>query len=55
MQSRSRTITVAGAGIVGLWQALVLARRGLRVRLLERSAERFALAASTLAGAMLAP
>jgi glycine oxidase len=55
MQSRSRTITVAGAGIVGLWQALVLARRGHRVRLLERSAEPFALAASTLAGAMLAP
>jgi glycine oxidase len=51
----TRTITVAGAGIVGLWQALMLARRGHRVRLLERSAEPFAQAASTLAGAMLAP
>jgi glycine oxidase len=51
----TRTITVAGAGIVGLWQALTLARRGFSVRLLERSAEPFMQAASTLAGAMLAP
>jgi glycine oxidase len=51
----TRTITVAGAGIVGLWQALTLARRGHRVRLIERSAEPFAQAASALAGAMLAP
>ena len=51
----TRTITVAGAGITGLWQALTLARRGHRVRLIERSAEPFALAASAYAGAMLAP
>jgi glycine oxidase len=51
----TRTITVAGAGIVGLWQALTLARRGHRVRLLERSAEPFTQAASALAGVMLAP
>jgi glycine oxidase len=52
---KTPTITVAGAGIVGLWQALTLARRGNRVRLVERSAEPFAQAASALAGAMLAP
>jgi glycine oxidase len=51
----TRTITVAGAGITGLWQALTLARRGHRVHLVERSPEPFRLAASTLAGAMLAP
>src|SRR5262249_56069454 len=48
-------ISVAGAGITGLWQALTLARRGHRVRLLERSATPFAAAASRFAGAMLAP
>jgi glycine oxidase len=49
------SITVAGAGITGLWQALTLARRGHRVRLVERSREPFADAASAYAGAMLAP
>jgi glycine oxidase len=52
---QQQTIIVAGAGIVGLWQALTLARRGHRVRLIERSREPFADAASRLAGAMLAP
>ena len=50
-----RDITVAGAGIFGLWQALTLARAGHRVRLIERSPEPFAAASSRLAGAMLAP
>jgi glycine oxidase len=53
--SKTRTITVAGAGIVGLWQALTLAQRGHRVRLVERSPEPFAHAASACAGAMLGP
>jgi glycine oxidase len=48
-------ITVVGAGITGLWQALTLAQRGHRVRLIERAATPFAGAASSLAGAMLAP
>lgn len=50
-------ISVLGAGIVGLWQALTLARRGHRVRLIEKSDETapFDGAASHLAGAMLAP
>jgi glycine oxidase len=52
---RKLTITVVGAGIAGLWQALTLARRGHRVRLLERSPVPFADAASSFAGAMLAP
>ena len=50
-----RSITVVGAGITGLWQALTLARRGHRVRLIEQSAEPFAQAASRYAGAMLGP
>ncbi|MFZ1104166.1 MAG: FAD-dependent oxidoreductase [Hyphomicrobiaceae bacterium] len=48
-------ITVVGAGITGLWQALTLARRGHRVRLVEASAAPFAEAASGYAGAMLGP
>jgi len=51
----SRAITVVGAGILGLWQALTLARAGHRVRLLEKSALPFVETASRLAGAMLAP
>src|SRR5262245_18484348 len=50
-----RSIVVAGAGIVGLWQALTLARRGFSVRLIERSPQPFDQAASALAGAMIAP
>ncbi len=52
---QTRTIIVVGAGITGLWQALTLARRGHRVRLVERSTEPFADAASAYAGAMLGP
>jgi glycine oxidase len=48
-------ITVVGAGITGLWQALTLARRGHHVRLIEKSAEPFAGAASSYGGAMLGP
>jgi glycine oxidase len=51
----SRAITVVGAGILGLWQALTLARAGHRVRLIEASEEPFARAASLYAAVMLAP
>src|SRR5690606_2141475 len=36
------SITVVGAGIMGLWQAYAHARAGHRVRLVERSHEPFA-------------
>ncbi len=51
----SRAITVVGAGILGLWQALTLARAGHHVRLIEVSDEPFARAASRYGGVMLAP
>lgn len=50
-----RSATVVGAGIIGLWQALVLSRAGLRVRLVEATATPFVAAASRWAGAMIAP
>jgi len=55
MPANTRSITVLGAGILGLWQALTLARAGHRVRLIEVSAEPFADAASFYGGVMLAP
>jgi glycine oxidase len=51
----TRTITVLGAGILGLWQAHTLGRAGHRVRLVEKSAEPFARAASRYGAVMLAP
>jgi len=53
--SQPLSIAIRGAGIAGLWQALVLARRGHKVTLQERSAEKLADACSPYAGAMLAP
>jgi len=55
MTSHALKIAIRGAGIVGLWQALTLARRGHSVVLTERSAAPFADACSPYAGAMLAP
>ena len=55
MPANTRSITVLGAGILGLWQALTLARAGHRVRLIEASAEPFTDAASLYAAVMLAP
>jgi glycine oxidase len=48
-------ITVVGAGILGLWQALTLSRAGHAVTLLEQAQAPFSEAASRHAGAMIAP
>jgi glycine oxidase len=50
-----RTIAVLGAGILGLWQAYALARRGNRVTLCEASEEPFIAGASRYGAVMLAP
>jgi glycine oxidase len=55
MAHSSYAIAVRGAGVVGLWQALTLARRGHFITLHERSAKPFAQSCSVYAGAMLAP
>ena len=48
-------ITIAGAGIFGLWQAFELARRGHAVTLREAMPEAESGGSSRFAGAMLAP
>jgi glycine oxidase len=50
-----KSIVIVGAGIIGLWQAYVLARAGHRVRLIEESSEPFARSSSRWAGVMIAP
>jgi glycine oxidase len=51
----SQTVTVVGGGILGLWQALTLRRRGHLVRLVEAAPRSATGASSRYAGAMLAP
>jgi glycine oxidase len=55
MISVSQSVSIRGAGVIGLWQALVLARSGHAVTVYERSVTPFAEACSPYAGAMLAP
>jgi glycine oxidase len=55
MAQKPRSIAIRGAGVVGLWQAYLLAQRGYKVTLCERSPEPFTFACSLYAGAMLAP
>lgn len=50
-----KSITVVGAGITGLWQALTLARAGHLVRLMDSTQTPWLSNSSALAGAMLAP
>src|SRR5665809_166530 len=55
MARETHSIAVRGAGVVGLWQALMLARSGHAVTLFEQSPQPFSEACSLYAGAMLAP
>lgn len=55
MVQPERHIAIAGAGIFGVWQALILARAGHRVDLYDPCPTPFANTASQHAGAMIAP
>ena len=52
---KTSVVSVIGAGIAGLWQAYTLAFRGYAVHLVDRAKNPFGKAASSYAGAMLAP
>ena len=54
-RAEAKRIIVAGAGIFGLWQTLMLARAGYDVELRDRNPKPFASSASQYAGAMIAP
>lgn len=49
------SVTIVGAGVLGLWQAFELARRGFPVTVREAATADHAGASSRYAGAMLAP
>lgn len=49
------SITVVGAGIIGLWQTLTLARAGYEVTLMDRNKDPFEKSTSRLAGTLLSP
>lgn len=51
----THSILIGGAGILGLWQALTLAKAGHAVRLVDADDAPFATSASRYGGAMLAP
>ncbi|ODA67458.1 Glycine oxidase [Methyloligella halotolerans] len=55
MTEKPSTLAIRGAGITGLWQALMLARKGYDVTVYERSETPFTDTASRWAAAMLAP
>jgi len=51
----AQTVTIVGAGIAGTWQALMFAKAGLAVTVLDRGDASLTAATSYWAGGMLAP
>ncbi len=51
----TKSVTILGAGITGLWQAFLLGKQGYKVTLIDKSEFAFQHSSSKYAGAMLAP
>lgn len=55
LECEKDSITVVGAGILGLWQALTLAKSGYEITLIDQSTNPLEKSTSRLAGTLLSP